>query len=88
MSDELFHTNIEIEKIKATQETCVQDFEHEIMEKVSSQLTEFSKKVSPTTNASPSSIGNFGRRKQVITRRVPESSNENIPAIVKKIAKD
>lgn len=91
VSDEMKRTNIEIEKIKATQETCVQAFEHEIMEKVSSQLadftTELSKKLPPTTNALPSSTGNPGRRKNVIIRGVPESSNENVPAIVKKIAR-
>lgn len=85
--------NVQINSVKATHESALQVFEHEIMDKVNTHLTNFasslSDKLASTTNNVPlsSSSNNPGRRKNIIIRGVPESTNEDVTAIVKKLAK-
>lgn len=91
VQEQLDTVTIDMRKLKASQQTSLQSFELEVMEKVDKHLSDFAKKVSGSeatqSNGPASSNNNNGRRRNVIIRGVPESSNESVPAIVKKIAK-
>lgn len=91
VKNDVNHMNIQIETMKAKQESTLQAFEHEFLEKIESHLTNFkstiSNELASPSNNSDTATQNSGRRKNVIIRGVPESANEDVAAIVKKISK-
>lgn len=93
MKSNIASINIQMNSIRSTQETSIQVMEHEILDKVNTQLDNFaskwSNKITSLDNDSlfPTSSSNTSRRKNVIIRGVPEIANELVTAIVKKIAK-
>lgn len=83
----------QIDIIKAKDATSKQILEAEVMDKVDKHLTEFaasfSNHIGGTSNNSNNSTEKTvaNRRKNLMIRGVPQTANEDVPNIIKKIAK-